>query len=84
MGYDLFNRYGIIHKFKVQPAVLETFLTRIEEGYCRYSNPYHNNLHAADVTQTVHYVLCQTGLMVSSNTDFCGGSRYLLKSIQEI
>ena len=32
IGYDLLNRYGIIHKFKVQSATLETFLSRIEEG----------------------------------------------------
>lgn len=63
IGYDLLNRYGIIHKFKIAPVTLETFLNRIEEGYCRYRNPYHNNLHAADVTQTVHHMLCQTGLM---------------------
>ncbi|KAK2587026.1 hypothetical protein KPH14_010987 [Odynerus spinipes] len=63
LGYDLLNRYGILHKFKVPPAVLECFLGRIEEGYCRHRNPYHNNLHAADVAQTVHYILCQTGLM---------------------
>lgn len=53
----------MIHKFKVPPATLEIFLNKIEEGYCRYLNPYHNNLHAADVAQTVHHVLCQTGLM---------------------
>ncbi|CAG9797672.1 unnamed protein product [Chironomus riparius] len=63
VGYDLLNRYGMIHKFKVPSATLETFLSRIEEGYCRFRNPYHNNLHAADVAQTVHHVLCQTGLM---------------------
>lgn len=63
VGYDLLNRYGIIHKFKVPPATLEIFLSRIEEGYCRYKNPYHNNLHASDVTQTTHSILCQTGLM---------------------
>lgn len=63
IGYDLLNRYGMIHKFKVPPSVLEAFLVRVEEGYCRYGNPYHNNLHAADVSQTVHYMLCQTGLM---------------------
>lgn len=63
IGYDLLNRYGMIHKFKVPPAVLEQFLVRIEDGYQKYRNPYHNNLHAADVCQTVHYMLCQTGLM---------------------
>ncbi|XP_050670508.1 dual specificity calcium/calmodulin-dependent 3',5'-cyclic nucleotide phosphodiesterase 1 [Leptidea sinapis] len=63
LGYDLLNRYGMIHKFKVQPTTLENFLSRIEEGYCKFHNPYHNNLHAADVAQTVHYMLCQTGLM---------------------
>uniref|UniRef100_A0A8D8WN06 Phosphodiesterase n=1 Tax=Cacopsylla melanoneura TaxID=428564 RepID=A0A8D8WN06_9HEMI len=63
LGYDLLNRYGIFHKFKVPPATLENFLVRIEEGYCRHRNPYHNNLHAADVAQTIHYMLCQTGLM---------------------
>ncbi|XP_055599237.1 dual specificity calcium/calmodulin-dependent 3',5'-cyclic nucleotide phosphodiesterase 1-like [Uranotaenia lowii] len=63
LGYDLLNRYGTIHKFKIPPAMLETFLSRIEEGYCRFRNPYHNNLHAADVAQTVHHILCQTGMM---------------------
>lgn len=43
---------------------MENFLSRIEEGYSRHKNPYHNNLHGADVAQTVHYMLCQTGLMV--------------------
>uniref|UniRef100_A0A1A9V852 Phosphodiesterase n=1 Tax=Glossina austeni TaxID=7395 RepID=A0A1A9V852_GLOAU len=63
LAYDLFSRYGLIPKFKIPPATLETFLHRVEEGYCRYRNPYHNNLHAADVTQTTHHMLCQTGLM---------------------
>lgn len=63
LGYDLLNRYGIIHKFKVPPSTLEAFLVKIEEGYCKNKNPYHNNLHAVDVAQTVHHILCQTGLM---------------------
>ncbi|XP_015036338.2 calcium/calmodulin-dependent 3',5'-cyclic nucleotide phosphodiesterase 1 isoform X9 [Drosophila pseudoobscura] len=63
VAYDLLNRYGVIHKFKIAPGVLEAFLHRVEEGYCRYRNPYHNNLHAVDVMQTIHYCLCNTGLM---------------------
>ncbi|XP_070145297.1 dual specificity calcium/calmodulin-dependent 3',5'-cyclic nucleotide phosphodiesterase 1 isoform X8 [Drosophila kikkawai] len=63
VAYELFNRYGSIHKFKIAPGILEAFLYRVEEGYCRYRNPYHNNLHAVDVMQTIHYCLCNTGLM---------------------
>ncbi|VVC29541.1 3'5'-cyclic nucleotide phosphodiesterase, catalytic domain,3'5'-cyclic nucleotide phosphodiesterase [Cinara cedri] len=63
LGYDLLNRYGIFQKFKVPSVIMENFLSRIEEGYSRHKNPYHNNLHGADVAQTVHYMLCQTGLM---------------------
>ncbi|KAL7740328.1 hypothetical protein ACLKA6_018770 [Drosophila palustris] len=63
VAYDLLNRYGAMHKFKIAPGVLEVFLHRVEEGYCRYRNPYHNNLHAVDVMQSMHYCLCNTGLM---------------------
>ncbi|XP_050439387.1 dual specificity calcium/calmodulin-dependent 3',5'-cyclic nucleotide phosphodiesterase 1C-like isoform X3 [Adelges cooleyi] len=63
LGYDLLNRYGIFQKFKVPTVVMENFLAKIEEGYSRHKNPYHNNLHGADVAQTVHYMLFQTGLM---------------------
>lgn len=50
--------------FQINLQTIENFLNRVEQGYLRYGNPYHNNLHAADVAQTVHYMLCQTGLMV--------------------
>lgn len=63
LSYELLNRYGLLHKFKMPPATLETFLTQVESGYQKYKNPYHNNVHAADVLQTMHYMLSQTGLM---------------------
>lgn len=34
-------------------------------GYSKHKNPYHNLVHAADVTQTVHYLLYKTGVAVS-------------------
>ncbi|CAD6208668.1 GSCOCG00012751001-RA-CDS [Cotesia congregata] len=63
IGYYLLNRHGLIRKFKIPPQTLENFLTRIEEGYCHHKNPYHNNLHATDVAQTMHYILYKTGFM---------------------
>ncbi|GBM99205.1 Calcium/calmodulin-dependent 3',5'-cyclic nucleotide phosphodiesterase 1 [Araneus ventricosus] len=52
----------IAQLLKMSTASLESFLVQIENGYERYRNPYHNNMHAADVTQTVAYLLCQAGL----------------------
>jgi len=63
LGVDLLNRYGVIHKFKIPNNTLECFLTQTEAGYCKHRNLYHNNIHAADVAQTLHYILYQTGLM---------------------
>ncbi|XP_022258184.1 calcium/calmodulin-dependent 3',5'-cyclic nucleotide phosphodiesterase 1B-like isoform X2 [Limulus polyphemus] len=47
---------------EIQTAVLENFMIQMESGYNTYKNPYHNSIHAADVTQTTHYMLFQAGL----------------------
>ena len=44
----------------------DSFLVKIEEGYRRHGNPYHNACHGADVAQTVHYLLHATGFEVWS------------------
>lgn len=49
---------------QIPQSALDKFIHEIEQGYIKYKNPYHNNMHAADVTQTVHYMICQLGLMV--------------------
>jgi len=61
LGYDLLNRYGFIHKFKIHQRRLDKFLAEMEAGYTKFRNPYHNNLHAADVTQSVHFILYHLG-----------------------
>ncbi|CAG0912330.1 unnamed protein product [Notodromas monacha] len=63
LGYELFTRYGILNKYKISSGTLIAFLNGMEAGYAKYNNPYHNSSHAADVTQTVHYLLFQCGLM---------------------
>nr|XP_006819270.1 PREDICTED: calcium/calmodulin-dependent 3',5'-cyclic nucleotide phosphodiesterase 1C-like [Saccoglossus kowalevskii] len=63
MAYELFTRYDLISKFKIPVTNLNAFLDALEAGYSKYKNPYHNLVHAADVTQTVHHVMVHTGLM---------------------
>ncbi len=59
------KRYSQIHH-----TVLDAFLTQLEQGYSLNNNPYHNLLHGADVAQTTHFMISQTGLGVSAVVNF--------------
>ncbi|XP_076837062.1 LOW QUALITY PROTEIN: dual specificity calcium/calmodulin-dependent 3',5'-cyclic nucleotide phosphodiesterase 1A [Brachyhypopomus gauderio] len=61
--YELLTRYDIISRFKVPISALVSFVEALEVGYSKHKNPYHNLIHAADVTQTVHYLLLKTGMV---------------------
>uniref|UniRef100_A0A8C7EMT5 3',5'-cyclic-nucleotide phosphodiesterase n=1 Tax=Neovison vison TaxID=452646 RepID=A0A8C7EMT5_NEOVI len=63
MIYELFTRYDLINRFKIPVSCLISFAEGLEVGYSKYKNPYHNLIHAADVTQTVHYIMLHTGIM---------------------
>ncbi|XP_023568111.1 calcium/calmodulin-dependent 3',5'-cyclic nucleotide phosphodiesterase 1A isoform X3 [Octodon degus] len=63
MIYELFTRYDLMNRFKIPVSCLIAFAEALEVGYSKYKNPYHNLIHAADVTQTVHYIMLHTGIM---------------------
>ncbi|VDP72196.1 unnamed protein product [Echinostoma caproni] len=65
VGYELFHKYNLINKFQINTTSLESFFIQLEIGYSKYSNPYHNLVHAADVMQTCHMVLFMNELRVS-------------------
>ncbi|XP_048387460.1 cAMP-specific 3',5'-cyclic phosphodiesterase 7B-like isoform X1 [Stegostoma tigrinum] len=52
----LFNVHGLIHHFQLDMVKLHRFLVMIQEDY-HSQNPYHNAVHAADVTQAMHCYL---------------------------
>ncbi|XP_022358973.1 calcium/calmodulin-dependent 3',5'-cyclic nucleotide phosphodiesterase 1C isoform X1 [Enhydra lutris kenyoni] len=60
--YELLTRYDLISRFKIPISALVSFVEALEVGYTKHKNPYHNLMHAADVTQTVHYLLYKTGV----------------------
>ncbi|KAJ1367277.1 3',5'-cyclic-nucleotide phosphodiesterase pde1 [Parelaphostrongylus tenuis] len=62
VGFELFNKYGFMDRFKIPLPAFENFLHALEQGYSKHNNPYHNVVHAADVTQSSHFMLSQTGL----------------------
>uniref|UniRef100_A0A8C4PX10 Phosphodiesterase n=1 Tax=Eptatretus burgeri TaxID=7764 RepID=A0A8C4PX10_EPTBU len=61
--YDLLTRYDLIARFKIAVSSVMSFVEALEAGYSKHKNPYHNALHAADVTQTVHYLMLRTGIV---------------------
>ncbi|OXA43537.1 hypothetical protein Fcan01_21462 [Folsomia candida] len=59
---ELFSRYGLVSRFRVNLDKLDGWLSAVEYGYTKLKNPYHNDIHAADVTQTLHYFIGSSGI----------------------
>lgn len=55
----MFHWYGLLEHFKLDVVRLWKLFTLIEEGY-HSTNPYHNAIHATDVTQAMHCFLQET------------------------
>ncbi|KAJ8974825.1 hypothetical protein NQ317_001014 [Molorchus minor] len=52
----LFHWYGLLDYFQLDVVHVWKLFTLIEEGY-HSTNPYHNSIHATDVTQAMHCFL---------------------------
>ncbi|XP_060636074.2 dual specificity calcium/calmodulin-dependent 3',5'-cyclic nucleotide phosphodiesterase 1A isoform X1 [Anolis sagrei] len=63
MMYELLIRYDLVSRFKIPVPSLISFAETLETGYSKHRNPYHNLIHAADVTHTVHCIMLLTGIM---------------------
>uniref|UniRef100_A0A8C4UTX9 Phosphodiesterase 7A n=1 Tax=Falco tinnunculus TaxID=100819 RepID=A0A8C4UTX9_FALTI len=56
LTFHLFNLHGLIEHFQLDTMKLRRFLVMVQEDY-HSQNPYHNAVHAADVTQAMHCYL---------------------------
>ena len=57
----IFDRYTIFESFDLSRPVFTAFINKIAAGYLN-TNPYHSQVHAADVLQTCHAILTNTNL----------------------
>ncbi|KAI1902307.1 hypothetical protein AGOR_G00043420 [Albula goreensis] len=64
LTFHLINQYGLIQLFQLDMVKLRRFLVMVQEDY-RSHNPYHNALHAADVTQAMFCYLQEPKLAKS-------------------
>ncbi|KAI5093230.1 calcium/calmodulin-dependent 3',5'-cyclic nucleotide phosphodiesterase 1A isoform X2, partial [Silurus meridionalis] len=60
---ELVIKHQLNSRFKVPISCLMSFLSELERGYSKHTNAYHNQIHAADVTHTIHCLLLHTGLL---------------------
>ncbi|KAK6492068.1 high affinity cAMP-specific 3',5'-cyclic phosphodiesterase 7A-like isoform X6 [Huso huso] len=64
LTFHLFKLYGLTEIFHLDMVKLRSFLVMVQEDY-RSRNPYHNAVHAADVTQAMHCYLKEPKLAKS-------------------
>lgn len=64
LTFHLLNLYGLVELFQLDMVKLRRFLVLVQDDY-HSQNPYHNALHAADVTQAMHCYLRQPKLAQS-------------------
>ncbi|XP_056439700.1 high affinity cAMP-specific 3',5'-cyclic phosphodiesterase 7A isoform X1 [Gadus chalcogrammus] len=53
LTFHLLNQYGLVELFQLDVVKLWRFLVMVQEDYHSH-NPYHNGVHAADVTQAMY------------------------------
>uniref|UniRef100_A0A3B4YZ49 Phosphodiesterase n=1 Tax=Stegastes partitus TaxID=144197 RepID=A0A3B4YZ49_9TELE len=56
LTFHLLNQYGLVELFQLDMVKLWRFLVMVQEDY-HSDNPYHNAVHAADVTQAMYCYL---------------------------
>ena len=61
-----FQDRDLMNAFQIPANTLVTYMMHLEDHY-RADVPYHNNVHAADVTQSTHYLLSAPALEVGIN-----------------
>ncbi|XP_018423844.1 PREDICTED: high affinity cAMP-specific 3',5'-cyclic phosphodiesterase 7A isoform X1 [Nanorana parkeri] len=64
LTFHLLNHHGLIDHFQLDMVKLRRFLVMVQEDY-HNQNPYHNAVHAADVTQAMYCYLKEPKLAKS-------------------
>lgn len=66
---EIIDRLDIVKSEIIERDILKNFLTEIIENYSRVNAYYHNDLHAADVMQTLYTMLIKGNLKAKMKLD---------------
>ncbi|KAJ1550733.1 High affinity cAMP-specific 3',5'-cyclic phosphodiesterase 7A, partial [Nowakowskiella sp. JEL0078] len=61
IGWYIFRLHDFFLEFGISEAKFKHWCMKIESGY-KPTNPYHNSVHAADVTHGMHYYISRSRL----------------------
>lgn len=64
IAYTAFQSRDLLKIMMIPPKTMVTFLMTLEDHYVK-DNPFHNSMHAADVTQSTNTLLNTPALEVS-------------------
>ncbi|ESN96772.1 hypothetical protein HELRODRAFT_107672 [Helobdella robusta] len=78
----LFQKHNLLKALNISSTLLHNFINSVEQNYNR-KNPYHNNIHAADVLQTI-YFLTQTPSIKDSLTDMDLIATFVAAAIHDV
>ncbi|XP_076822674.1 uncharacterized protein LOC143469028 isoform X1 [Clavelina lepadiformis] len=61
--YQLLVKFELMKKFKISVSTLLAYCDKLQRGYNKHNNRYHNPIHAADVAQTLNILLMKSGFV---------------------
>ncbi len=62
IAFHIFQQHKIFTNTTIDENAFVAFISEIRKGYVR-DNPYHNDVHAADVLQLCHFILTKGGVL---------------------
>lgn len=68
VAYTAFQSRDLLKSLAIPPKTFVTFMMTLEDHYVK-DNPFHNSLHAADVTQSTHTLLNTPALEVRTREE---------------
>ena len=78
IAYHILNHHGVMEEMEAE--TLEKFIAHIALGY-KKTNPYHNDIHAADALQMGHYIILVSDLKKIAQLDTLDIAAFLLSVI---
>lgn len=80
IAFHIFQQHNIFETTPIDENAFVSFVSHIRKGYVK-ENPYHNDLHAADVLQMCHFMVSTGGIQKAAKLNQMDVAALLLSAI---